>query len=98
MHQQHKHNDYCFHSKKVIRICRFGFPRPVTETFVMRNVVSSIAGRKQLKHKSRLYDLPRTNVEIGINDYNPILFIAWEGNMDILVKNHFYLLFMLLSI
>ncbi|XP_011858793.1 PREDICTED: uncharacterized protein LOC105556322 [Vollenhovia emeryi] len=86
-HQRHKHNDYCLRSKKagrkVTRICRFGFPRAVTDTLVMRDVVSSIAGRKQLRHKSRLYDLPRTDVEANINDYNPILLTAWEGNMDI---------------
>jgi len=50
---------------------------------IMRDVISSIAGRKQLKQRSRLYDLPRTDMEIDINDYNPILLIAWEGNMDI---------------
>jgi len=69
--------------RKIVRIYRFGFLRPVTETFVMRDIVSSIAGRKQLKHKSRLYDFPRRDTEIGINDYNPILLTAWEGNMDI---------------
>jgi len=49
----------------------------------MRDVATSIAGRKQLKHKSRLYDLPRTDNEVNINDYNPVLLTAWEGNMDI---------------
>ncbi|KAL6418501.1 hypothetical protein ACFW04_012057 [Cataglyphis niger] len=37
----------------------------------MRDVATSIAGRKQLKHK------------ININSYNPVLFTAWEGNMAI---------------
>ena len=37
----------------------------------------------QLKHRSKLYDLPRTESEININDYNPALLTAWEGNMDI---------------
>jgi len=69
--------------RKIVHIYRFGFARPVTETFVMRNVVNSIAGRKQLKHKNRLYDLSRTDTEISINDYNPILLTAWEENMDI---------------
>ncbi|XP_029161563.1 uncharacterized protein LOC114933247 [Nylanderia fulva] len=86
-HQRHIHNDYCLRSKKVgrkvIRRCRFGFPRPVTETLNIRDVATSIAGRKQLKHKSRLYDLPRTDNEGNINDYNPVLLTAWEGNMDI---------------
>ena len=86
-HQRHKHNDYCLRNKKVgrkvIRCCRFGFPRPVTETLRMRDVATSIAGRKQLKHQSRLYDLPRTADEVDINDYNSALLTAWEGNMDI---------------
>ncbi|XP_067209109.1 uncharacterized protein [Linepithema humile] len=86
-HQRHKHNNYCLRSKKVerkvIRICRFGFPRPVTESLHIRDITSAIAGRKQLKHKSRLYDLPRTEDEKDINDYNPVLLTAWEGNMDI---------------
>jgi len=42
--------------RKVVRGCRFGFPRPVTKTLNMRNVATSIADKKQLKHKSRLYD------------------------------------------
>jgi len=50
---------------------------------IIRDVVSLIAGRKQLKHRSKLYDLPRTDIEIDINNYNPILLIVWEGNMDI---------------
>ena len=86
-HQTHKHNDYCLRSKKVgrkvVRICRFGFPRPVTVALTIRDVISSIAGRKQLKHRSRLYDLPRRQNESDINDYNPVLLTAWEGNMDI---------------
>jgi len=67
-HQRHKHNDYCLCSKKVNRkiFRRFDFPRPVTEMLIMRDVVSSIVGRKQLKHRSRLYDLPRTDIEIDI--------------------------------
>ncbi|XP_070517913.1 uncharacterized protein [Cardiocondyla obscurior] len=79
-HQRHRHNDYCLRLKKVgrkvIRRCRFGFPRPVTETLYMRNVATAIAGRKQLKHKSRLYNLPKTEDEVDINDYNPMLLTA----------------------
>jgi len=64
-------------------MCRFGFPRPITKMLIMRDVVSSIAGRKQLKHRSTFYGLPRIDIEIDINDYNPIFLTAWEGNMDI---------------
>ncbi|XP_024872055.1 uncharacterized protein LOC112454736 [Temnothorax curvispinosus] len=86
-HQRHKHNDYCFRSKKVgrktIRVCRFGFPRPVTETLILKDVISSIAGRKRLKHRSRLYHVPRKHDEININDYHSVLLTVLEGNVDI---------------
>jgi len=62
--------------------CVFDFPRP-TNTLILRDVVSSITGRKQLKYKNKLYDLPRTDAEQNINDYNRIIFTVWEGNMDI---------------
>ncbi|XP_071582385.1 uncharacterized protein [Temnothorax nylanderi] len=86
-HQRHKHNDYCLRSKKVgrktIRVCRFGFPRPVTEKLILKDVISSIAGRKRLKHRSRLYHVPRKHNEININDYHPVLLTVLEGNVDI---------------
>jgi hypothetical protein len=49
----------------------------------MRDVAKAIAGRRTLKSKSRLYDLPRGKEEQNINDYNPAILTAWEGNMDI---------------
>ena len=86
-HQRHVHNNYCLRAKKfkhsVKRICRFGFPRPVTNTLILKDLISSVAGRKSLKAKSRLYDLPRREAEKNINDYNPIILTAWEGNMNI---------------
>ena len=85
--QQHKCNDYCLRSKKSKRgfskVCRFGFPRPQREKMYLRSVVEAVAGRKCLKANSRLYDLPRKRSEIRINDYNPAILLAWEGNMDI---------------
>jgi len=43
MHQRHKHNDYCLRSKKVerkvVRICRFDFPRLVTEMLITKDIV-----------------------------------------------------------
>jgi len=81
-HRRHKHNDYCLRSKKVghkiIRICQFGFPSTVTKLLIMRDVVNSITGRKQLKHRSRLYDFPRADTEMDINDYNSILLTGKE--------------------
>jgi len=43
---------------------------------IMKDVVSLIADRKKLKYETRLYNLPRADTEIDINDYNPILFTA----------------------
>lgn len=87
-HQQHYHNSYCLRTKneksgKKSKACKFGFPRPITDHFVLRDIVTSICGRKNLKSKSRLYDLPRSEHEGYINDYNPVVLTAWEGNMDI---------------
>ncbi|XP_065892428.1 uncharacterized protein [Dysidea avara] len=65
--QQHKCNNYCLRSKK-------------TNAGVKKNAV---AGRKSLKTNSRLYDLPRAANEMRINDYNPAMLLAWQGNMDI---------------
>lgn len=45
--------------------------------------MTSVTGRKRLRARTRLYDLPRTEEEKYINDYNPAILTAWEGNMDI---------------
>lgn len=87
-HQQHHHNDYCLRaitqkSGYIIKACRFGFPRTISDKFVLGDATTSIAGRRNLKSKSRLYDLPRTDKEANSNDDNPSLLSIWEGNMDI---------------
>jgi len=63
--------------------CRFGFPRPVTKEIILRDVATSIVGRRNFKSKSRLYDLPRDSSEVYINDYNLAVLMAWNGNMDL---------------
>ncbi|XP_066585898.1 uncharacterized protein [Prorops nasuta] len=86
-HQRHTHNNYCLRYKKNKsshnKVCRFGFSRPVINSLKMRDVAISISSRKKLNSKKRLYDLPRSGKEININDYNPAILTAWEGNMDI---------------
>ena len=67
----------------VRKVCRFGFPRPVKDSFTLRTVVEAIAGRKALRANSRLYDLPHQHNEWMINDYNPAILLVWQGNMDI---------------
>ena len=63
--------------------CRFGFPRPKSKKFILHDVLSSVIGRKTKQMKQRLYDLPRTEEERRVNDYNSILSFLWKGNMDI---------------
>lgn len=80
-HQQHRCNKYCMRSKKtkagIRKVCRFGFPRPERDSFCLRSVVESVAGRKALKSNSHLYDLPCTAKERMINDYNPAILLVW---------------------
>lgn len=77
-------------SKGIVQCCRFGFPRSITNQFTIRDVATSIAGRKNLKSKSRLYDIPRLEEEANINDYNPAILKRgkeiWTFNS--LVKSH----------
>ena len=61
--------------------CRFGFLRPVTSQLIFRSVPIANANRRNLKNKSRFYDLPRKQEEINVNDYIPSLSILWEGKM-----------------
>ncbi|XP_043271252.1 uncharacterized protein [Venturia canescens] len=90
-HQYHHHNSYCMRSKSVgvkgkggtRKVCRFAFPKPVTSEWIIRDVQTSIAGRRNLKSKCQLYDNPRNLDEVNINNYNPAVLTAWEGNMDI---------------
>ena len=63
--------------------CRFGFPRPKSKKFVLNDVLSSVVARKAKKMRKRLYDLPRSEDERKVNDYNAILSFLWRGNMDI---------------
>lgn len=86
--QNHKHKDYCMRALKnksgrIKKVCRFGFPRPVTHDMIIRDVITAVAARRKLQSGKRLYDLPRTEKEQFINDYNPPLALVWEGNQDI---------------
>lgn len=84
-YQTHRHNSYCLRKKKTKRgylsICRFSFPRPVTETIDIRGVTKSIAARETLSSNSRLYNIVRTKESAFINDYNPAVptsRLEWE--------------------
>lgn len=69
--------------KGFISVCRFGFPRPVSDTLTIRDTAESIAARKALCPNKRLYIFVRKKESEMINDYNPAVLLAWNGNIDI---------------
>ena len=81
-YQLHKCSKYCKRRKKCgqhsfITRCRFGFPRPVCANAIINPVQES------LKSRNRIYQLPRTESEVRVNDYNPLLLMLWKANIDI---------------
>ena len=81
-YQLHKCSKYCKRRKRcgktsfVTRL-KFGFPRPVSDTAQLNPVQES------LKSRNRIYNLARTEDEIRVNDYNPLLLMLWKANIDI---------------
>ena len=78
----HKCSAYCKRKRKCgsnfITRCRFGFPRHVCESAVI-NCVESIV----LSPSKKIYGLARTELEIRVNDYNPLILMLWHANTDI---------------
>lgn len=50
---------------------------------MIKDASGSIAARKTLNPNSRLYNLIRKKEWEMINDYNPTILLAWNGNTDI---------------
>ena len=80
-YQMHKCSAYCKRRRKVgstfITYCKFGFPRPACETGIVHSVEDSLKTRK------KIYELPRTESEVRVNDYNPLILLLWKANIDI---------------
>ena len=80
-YQLHKCNAYCKRRRKCGRTfitrCRFGFPRPPCETATLNCVEDALKARK------KIYQLPRTDEEARVNDYNPLLLMLWKANIDV---------------
>ena len=80
-YQMHKCSSYCKRKRKVgsvyITRCRFNFPRHPCETAKLNSVSES------LKSRNRIYELARTESEIRVNDYNPLLLMLWKANIDV---------------
>ena len=39
--------------------------------------------QESLKSRRRIYELPRSDSEVRVNDYNPLLLMLWKANLDI---------------
>ena len=81
-YQLHKCSSYCKRRRKCpnntfITRCRFGFPRQVCDNTKLNPVQES------LKSRNRIYQLTRTDSEVRVNDYNPLLLLLWKANIDV---------------
>ena len=81
-YQLHKCSNYCMKKRKFsknifVTKCKFGFPRPVSEETVLKNVQQS------MKAEKRIYHLKRSKEEVRVNDYNPLLLLLWKANIDV---------------
>ena len=81
-YQTHKYSAYCKRKQRCasntfITRCRFGFPRQVCESAKLNSVQDS------LKSRNRIYQLRRTESEVRVNDYNPLLLMLWKANIDV---------------
>ena len=80
-YQMHKCSAYCKRRRKCGRTfitrCRFGFPRQACKTATLNCVDDA------LKSRRKIYQLPRTELEARVNDYNPLLLMLWKANVDV---------------
>ena len=80
-YQMHKCSAYCKRrrkcGRKFITRCRFGFPRQACKTATLNSVDDA------LKSRRKIYQLPRTELEARVNDYNPLLLMLWKANVDV---------------
>jgi len=70
-YQLHKCSNYCKRKCKYgtayITKCRFGFPREVCEEGELKY--------DSLKSESKIYAIPRSENEVRVNEYNPLLLL-----------------------
>ena len=64
-------------------ICRYGFPKETNATGSLNSIAQTLQSRLRGRKIKRLCNLPRNLDEKFINDYNSLLLLLWEGNIDI---------------
>ena len=57
--------------------CKSNFSRTPQEKTLLHCV------EEKLKKRQRIYELARSESEVRVNDYNPLLLLLWQANMDI---------------
>ena len=77
----HKCSAYCKRKVKrggiFIASCKFNFPRKLCETAVLHCV------EEKLKKCQKIYELKRSESEVRVNDYNPLMLLLWKANIHI---------------
>ena len=80
-YQTHKCSAYCKQRRRCgdifITRCRFGCPHQACQNAALHCVEEALKSRK------RIYELPRSDVEVRVNDYNPLLLMLWKANIYI---------------
>jgi len=62
-------------------VCRYGFPRDPCQKTTLNSVKDYTSNNK------KIYNLKRTENERYVNDYNPVILLLWEANIDIQFVN-----------
>ena len=97
--QTHKCTPSCLTQvgkRRGVKKCRYGFPRSVQARTNLNTLEASVRSRVKGRKVKKIYTLARTSAETHINDYNPIILLLWEANMDIqyvgeksMILNHY---------
>ena len=77
-----KCSNYCKHKRKLgknlfVTTCKFNLPREACTSSRLIPVEES------LKARNKIYQLANSELEVRVNDYNPLLLYVWKANIDI---------------
>lgn len=93
-YQTHHHNNYCMRAKKTktgtVRVCRFSFPRNISDSLVLRDVSESIAGRHCLKSDCMTFhgQLMRLILMITTRQFCLLGMVIWIYNLSVKNRAH----------
>ena len=83
-YQMHKCSSYCKCKRKFakdknlyVTTCKLYFPREACSSYKLNSVEES------LKIRNKIFQLARFELEVRVNDYNPLLLHVWNANIDI---------------